>query len=659
MSYIYDPRFLALPEVRQTPQNAISPEQEQRLDALTRAVWPPQSSQMIEDCLHLVRSAQARLPGEFFLEPESSWSERHLVFICYGDHLRSRVPGKTPLQALREFFQTQFSASEFSQLTVHLLPIYVSPYKDGGFDIADPFAVNPEMGSWDDVRALRKQCHVAVDFVANHLSIASAWFERYLGDDQEFREFFIGFDAEENVEQFNYSALAHIYRPRPHHPLIPVKKPDGSTRWVYMTFSDHQADVNYANPFVFLKMAETLLFYLLQGATMVRLDAIPYLWKEWGTPCAHHANTHRIVELFRLLTDMVNPGVKLLAESMEPLADSKRYLSTPGHPKAQLTYNFAPCGLIPHTLITADATAFQQHATMFAPPEHGTAWAVVCGVTHDGSSMNPCRAPQSVSGDAVLSETQIERVAAYYNEHGRQELQRRTALPSDDPRYLPNDYLARFQQRHQREPRFVNYKRSTGSDGTPIQIVYEAISTYASLFEQQPEHILSALAMALALPGIPFIYLTAPFAMNNDFQYYLETGNPRELNRGRVILEELQAMLNAPENLTRIVFLAYLKLLKIRVTCPAFHPRNPIIPLQDAPSPLLAFLRISATPFQAIVIAQNVSSRPITAEVTLPNDLKLNCSTCRDLIVEETLEYRDGIVALTMTPHQIRWCAFE
>lgn len=659
MSYSYDPRFLALPEVRQTLQNAISPEQKQRLDALTRAVWPTQSSQMIEDCLHLIHSAQARLSGEYFLEPESSWSERQLVFICYGDHLHSRVPGKTPLQALREFFQAQFNTSEFSQLTVHLLPIYVSPYKDGGFDIADPFAVNPEMGSWDDVRALRKQCHVAVDFVANHLSIASAWFRRYLCDDPDFREFFIGFDAEEEVEQFNHSALAHIYRPRPHHPLIPVKKPDGSTRWVYMTFSDHQADVNYANPFVFLKMAETLLFYLLQGATMVRLDAIPYLWKEWGTSCAHHANTHRIVELFRLLTEMVNPGVKLLAESMEPLADSKRYLSTPEHPKAQLTYNFAPCGLIPHTLITSDATTFQQHAAMFAPPEYETAWAVVCGVTHDGSSMNPCRAPQSVPGDAVLSETQIERVAAYYNEHGRQELQRRIALPSNDPHYLPNDYLTRFQQRHQTEPRFVNYKRSTGSDGTPIQIVYEAISTYASLFEQQPEKILSALAMALALPGIPFIYLTAPFAMNNDFQYYLETGNPRELNRGRVILEELQEMLNAPENLTRIVFSAYLKLLKIRVACPAFHPRNPIIPLQDAPLSLLAFLRVSVMPFQAIFIAQNVSSRSITAEVKLPNDLKLNCSTCRDLIAEETLEYRDGIAAVTMTPHQIRWCAFE
>ncbi|GAK50201.1 sucrose phosphorylase [Candidatus Moduliflexus flocculans] len=656
---IYDPRFFALPEVRQTPQHAVSREQKQRLNALLHAVWPTDSDQLFENCLHLIHSAQVRLPDEFFLESEAAWSERQLVFICYGDHLRSRVPGKTPLQALREFFQAQFSASEFSQLTVHLLPIYVSPYKDGGFDIADPFAVNPEMGSWGDVRALRKQCHVAVDFVANHLSIASAWFERYLHDDPDFREFFIGFESEDDVEQFNRSALAHIYRPRPHHPLIPVKKPDGSTRWVYMTFSDHQADVNYANPFVFLKMAETLLFYLLQGATMVRLDAIPYLWKEWGTPCAHHAKTHQIVELFRLLAESVNPGVKLLAESMEPLADSKRYLSTPEHPKAQLTYNFVPCGLIPHTLITGDTTAFQQHIAMFAPPEHGTTWAVVCGVTHDGSSMNPCRAPQSVSGDAVLSETQIERVAAYYNEHGRQELQRRLALPSNDPRYLPNDYLARFQQRHQTEPRFVNYKRSTDSDGTPIRIVYEAISTYASLFEQQPEKILSALAMALALPGIPFIYLTAPFALSNDFQYYLETGNPRELNRGRVILEELQDMLNASGNLTNIVFSAYLKLLKIRVACPAFHPRNPIIPLQGAPSSLLAFLRLSTTPFQAIFIVQNVSSRPITAEVKLPDNLKLNYSTCRDLIAGELLKCHDGIVVLTMAPHQLRWCAFE
>lgn len=655
----FDPRFLALPEVRRSSHCAASHAQKQRLNELVHAIWPTDSRGISDECLHLIHAAQARLPGEFFLEAGEAWSERQCAFICYGDHLRSRIPGKTPLQALLEFFQEQFSASEFQQLTVHLLPIYVSPYKDGGFDIADPFAVNPDMGTWDDVRALRAQCRIAVDFVANHLSIASAWFERYLRDDPDFREFFIGFETEEEVERFNRSALVHIYRPRPHHPFIPVKKPDGSMRWVYMTFSDHQADVNYANPFVFLKMAEILVFYLLQGATMVRLDAIPYLWKEWGTSCAHHAKTHQIVELFRVLTEMVNPGVKLLAESMEPLADSQRYLSTPGHPKAHLTYNFVPCGLIPHTLMTADATAFQQHAAMFAPPEHESAWAVVCGVTHDGSSMNPCRAPQSAPGEAILTETQIERVAAYYNEHGQQELQRRLELPSSDPLQLPNDYLTRFRQRHQAEPRFVNYKRATDSNGTPIQIVYEAISTYASLFDQQPEKIVSALAMALALPGIPFMYLTAPFAMHNDFQYYLETGNPRELNRGRVLLEDLQEMLNTPGNLTRAVFSSCVKLLKIRVACPAFRPQNPILPLQHVPSSLLAFLRICETPFQAMLIAQNVSPHPVTAALKLPDELAPRCSFCRDLIAEEPLECRDGIVFVTMSPYQIRWGSLE
>jgi len=660
MSYSYDPRFLALPEVSNRRRDALSVQMRQRLNALIAAIWPEKSLHHItEDCLELLASAQARLRSELRLDPETSWSERQLVLICYGDHLRSRMSEKTPLQALRDFVCEQFAADEFSQLTLHLLPIYVSPYKDGGFDIADPFAVNPAMGTWDDVRALRTYCHVAVDFVANHLSIASEWFSRYLCGDPDFREFFIGFDSQEAVAQFDANALSHIYRPRPHHPLIPVKTPDGSTRWVYMTFSDHQADVNYANPFVFLKMAETLLFYILQGATMIRLDAIPYLWKEWGTSCAHHAKTHQIVELFRLFAEAVNPGVKLLAESMEPLADSQRYLSTPEHQKAHLAYNFVPCGLIPHTLITGDATTFQRHAAMFAPPEHGTAWAVVCGVTHDGSSINPCRAPQSVTGEAVLSEAQIEGVAAYYNEHGQQELQRRAALPLNHPLAISHDYFARFQQRHHADPRFVNYKRSIDSAGNPIQLVYEAISTYASLFDEQPEKIIAALTMALALPGIPFIYLTAPLAMRNDFAYYLETGNPRELNRGRILHEEVRQALHTPGSLPQTIFAQYLKFLKIRVTHRAFHPQNSLLPIPNVPPSLIAYLRISDESHQAMLIAQNVSATCVKVELSLRDILPSSYLSGKDLISEESLEYHDGGILLSMSPYQVRWCEFR
>ncbi|PIE31548.1 hypothetical protein CSA56_17950 [candidate division KSB3 bacterium] len=654
MDYTFDPRFLNIAKIHQQHELRITAEQEKRLYSLIRFIWPEQDQQRIIAAMNaLLLAAQKRLPARRNHEP-TGWSEKQEVLICYGDHIRSNDPKISPLQALNIFCRDQFHEDVFSALTVHLLPIYTSPYKDGGFDITDPFAVNPDMGTWDDVRNLTQHFNVAVDFVANHLSVSSEWFKHYMQDDPLFQDFFIGVDDEEIVRDLEHNALPKIYRPRPHNPFIPVKKPDGSTRWVYMTFSDHQADVNYRNPFVFLKMTETLLFYLLHGVKMIRLDAIPYLWKEWGTPCVHHPKTHGIVELTRLTCDVVNPSVKLLAESMEPLADSQRYLSSGETQKAHLAYNFVPCGLIPHTLLTEDASIFQQKLHHFLPPGEEVNWAVVCGVTHDGSSINPCRTPQSIEGEAILDEDQINSVAAYYTDHGCQELAARCELPGDHPHAVPKNFEQTFIAKHGQKPRFVNYKTITDEQGQPQQIVYEAITTYASLFDQQPEKILAALGMALALPGIPFVYLTLPFAKLNDFAYYLETGNPRELNRGRVELEELLQDLRDETTLTFQVFTTYKEFLKVRASCSAFHPNGTLIPVRSESKSLISFLRLSPDNTQRILITQNVSSAPQTIDLSLPERCA-GLTTAHDLMLEESLQLQNRVLSLEFQPFAIRW----
>ena len=655
MTYTFDPRFLELP-MYHTRQLHITEAQRQHVEELTVFLWPEQDLHAIRTQLfELIQEAQVRLAGKRNTESVSHWSEQQIVLICYGDHIRAKNPKKRPLQALDEFCRRHFQDEVFSQLTIHLLPIYTSPYKDGGFDIADPFAVNPNMGTWDDVRSISQQFQVAVDFVANHLSVASEWFDRYMNDDPLYRDFFIGFDNQEDARKFEQEFLPKIYRPRPHNPLIPVTKPDGSTRWVYMTFSDHQADVNYHNPFVFLKMTEVLLFYMLQGAGMVRLDAIPYLWKEWGTSCAHHQKTHALVELFRLVSDMVKPSVKLLAESMEPLADSMRYLSTEEKNKAHLAYNFVPCGLIPHTLFTEDASIFQQNLLNFLPPEKDVNWAVVCGVTHDGSSINPCRAPKSVEGDAILHEDHINAIATHYTEHGYQETEMRTSLAPGHPHYIRTDYIRHFSDRHHEKPRFVNYKTVADEQGQPQQIVYEAISTYASLFDQNPGKIVAALGMALALPGIPFIYLTSPFAMMNDYNYYLETGNPRELNRGRVWFEDLMNDLADEESLTYKVFSAYKHLLHLRASRPSFHPDGSLVPVSTSNKAIISFLRISVDERQHTLVVQNVSSIKQDVDIDFTTTLSTIKGSCIDLISGQSLSLKQQTLHLNLPPFAIRW----
>ncbi|GAK59118.1 alpha amylase catalytic region [Candidatus Vecturithrix granuli] len=661
MQYMFDPRFLELPVHHEMPDISMTAAQQAKLNELIAFIWPEQDLTALKtQLLELVAETYKRLSAERPTRQngdssKSLWSEKQIVLICYGDHIRSRNPQKTPLQALGEFCRAQFHEDEFSQLTIHLLPIYPSPYKDGGFDIADPFAVNPNMGAWEDVRAICRHFRVAVDFVANHLSIASDWFQRYMQDDSQYKDFFIGFDDEAAVRRLEKKALPNIYRPRPHNPFIPLQKPDGSMRWVYMTFSDHQADVNYENPFVFLKMTETLLFYVLQGAEMIRLDAIPYLWKEWSTPCAHHPKTHALVELMRLTVNLVNPNVKLLAESMEPLADSMRYLSTADKQKAHLAYNFAPCGLIPHSLLSEDASVFQRTLLHFLPPHQGVNWAVVCGVTHDGSSVNPCRAPKSVQGESLLNEAQIQAIGDYYTAHGYQELERRCKLSPEHADHLRADFQEVFSERHYEQPRFINYKSITDEQGQPQKIVYEAISTYASIFDQQPDKIVAAMAMALTLPGIPFVYLTLPFALLNDFNYYLETGNPRELNRGRVFLEDVLRNLLDKETLTYKVFSQYKEFLRLRALQPAFHPDAPITPVTVENTAILAFLRESLDHTQRVFVVQNVSAQEQQLEVDLSRHIQNDDKTCVDLISGQSFALRNAHLPLTLAPYRLRW----
>ena len=658
LMYTFDDRFRALPMHRDATPICLAPSHAETLRTLLGFIWPTHAVTTLEaQTLELLTAARARcaaLPEEA-VTTAPRWSERQLVLICYGDHLRSRDPHKTPLQALHEFCRRAFGEPAFANLIIHLLPIYTSPYKDGGFDIADPFAVNSNMGTWADVQGLAQDFQFALDFVANHLSSASPWFARYLADDPRYRDFFIGFDDEADVRYFERVYLPAIYRPRPHPPLIPVTRADGRTRWVYMTFSDHQPDVNYQNPFVFLKMAEVLLFYVLQGASMIRLDAIPYLWKEWGTSCAHHPKTHALVQLFRLVCEIVQPGVKLLAESMEPLADSQRYLSTADAAKAHLAYNFVPCGLIPHTLLTADATLWQRHLPDFSAPGADVNWAVVCGVTHDGSSINPCRAPQSEPGAAILQEAEINAIARFYNGHGAQEIQQRGALPADHPAHLQPDYPEAFSARHQAPPRFVNYKTVCHADGQPQPIVYEAISTYASLFDEQPEKILAALGMALALPGIPFIYLTSLFGKLNDYAYYYETGNPRELNRGRVLLEDVLRELDDPATLACQVCARIVPFLRQRVTSPAFHPASRVIPLTPPNKAIIAFLREAPAGDQTALIVQNVSAAPERVTLTLPSAF----SSGVDMLTQEQIVGDRHGVAVTLPPFALRWFALR
>ncbi len=180
--------------------------------------------------------------------------------------------------------------------------------------------------------------------------------------------------------------LSQVVRPRPWPLLTRVETAQGP-RYVWTTFSADQIDLNYANPAVLLEMVDLLLFYVAQGAQIIRLDAIAYLWKEIGTPCIHLPQTHAVVKLFRAVLDQVAPGVLLITETNVPHAENIAYFGD-GADEAQLVYNFTLPPLTLHALLTGDGRRLTAWARTLRTPSASTAFFNFLA-SHDGIGVRP------------------------------------------------------------------------------------------------------------------------------------------------------------------------------------------------------------------------------------------------------------------------------
>ncbi|MGI6494661.1 MAG: alpha-amylase family glycosyl hydrolase [Kiritimatiellia bacterium] len=237
--------------------------------------------------------------------------------------------GATPLAALRDFLDSR--VGDLLSF-VHLLPFY--PYtSDDGFAVEDFRRVRPDLGGWDDIAALAERRRVVFDGVVNHVSASSAYLKGYLAGDPRYADFFIDLPPDTDTRS--------VLRTRNSPP--PARLPRGQTappRWLWTTFSRDQPDLNFHNPEVLLEILDVLLGYAARGASMIRLDAIPYLWKQLGTSCAHLPQTHELIRLFRDVLDAAAPHVLLLSETNVPHQENIAYFGDAGD-EAQMIYNFA------------------------------------------------------------------------------------------------------------------------------------------------------------------------------------------------------------------------------------------------------------------------------------------------------------------------------
>ena len=245
---------------------------------------------------------------------------------------------------------------------LHLMPLLKSPKgrSDGGYAVSDFRAVQPELGTMADLEHLADACRargmsLCLDFVMNHTSEDHPWARRARAGEGEFRARYFFYDSWDIPHQFEQTVPQ----------VFPTTAPGSFTQLedgqiVMTSFYPYQWDLNYANPVVFNDMTENLLYLANRGIDVIRLDAIPYIWKQLGTDCRNLPQVHTLARMLRMACEVVCPGVLLLGEVVMEPAKVAPYFGTPEKPECHMLYNVTTMCTTWHTLATGDASLLRR-----------------------------------------------------------------------------------------------------------------------------------------------------------------------------------------------------------------------------------------------------------------------------------------------------------
>jgi glucosylglycerate phosphorylase len=448
-------------------------------------------------------------------------TQQDIILITYGDSLRRE--GQRPLAVLKDFAD-RYLQEYFS--TIHVLPFF--PYSsDDGFAVSDFLAVNPLLGGWQDIKDLGDGFGLMFDFVLNHISAQSDWVARYLSSEPGFHEL--------AIEVAPGTDLSRVVRPRTLPLLTRFTKASGEPVWLWTTFSADQIDLNFGSIDVLVKMVEVLLTYVEQGAGLLRLDAVAYVWKEIGTQCIHLPQTHALVRLLRCILDQVAPEVSIVTETNVPHDENISYFGDGGN-EAQMVYNFTLPPLLMHAFLRGDASELTRWAQTLRPLSTQTTFFNFTA-SHDGIGVRPL--------EGILPQAEIDWLLQAAIDRGGQV--------------------------------------SFGQDRTGGTIPYELNITYVDAIQgsepggsaMHARRFLASQAIALALPGVPGVYIHSLLGSRNWSDGVRSTGRARTINRRTLSPSDIAEAVSRDKHFRALIFEGYCQLLKARRLQAALAPHAP------------------------------------------------------------------------------------
>jgi len=517
-------------------------------------------------------------------------TQKDIILITYGDQVFHT--GETALSTLFSFLN-EYVRDIIN--TVHILPFY--PHSsDDGFSIVNYKGVCPLKGSWKDIENINKNHRIMFDGVINHMSQLSRWFNCYLADIPEFEDFFINVDPSTD--------LTNVVRPRTSPLLTEFVDDEGKIRNIWTTFGSDQVDLNYANYKVLLKVLDVLLFYIAKGASLIRLDAIAYIWKELGTPCVHLSKTHELIQLMREVMHAVAPEVIIITETNVPHGENISYFGE-GNDEAQMVYNFALPPLLAFSILESSTEKLTKWAKELSLPSDGVCFFNFTA-SHDGIGV------RAVNG--ILDESEIAFLVKTAIGHGGYASYRAIGDEAESPYELNCSYIDLLT--HPEEDDNLRVKRMILSQ-----------------------------AVVLAMPGVPGIYFHSLVGSRNYHEAVRKTRINRSINRDKLNYDNLKELLEEEGSLQKILFKRYKQLLSIRINEDAFNPFGKYEFL-DLGSKVFAIKRYASDDNESILALFNFTGESVN--IDLPGKY-------RDSLVDIITHARVNCKDMTLEPYQIVW----
>ena len=435
---------------------------------------------------------------------------------------------------------------------LHLMPLLESPKgrSDGGYAVSDFRKVEPALGTMEDLAALSAECHekemaVCLDFVMNHTSEDHEWAKRARAGEKEYQDRYFFYDNWDIPNEFEKTV-----------PQVFPQTAPGNFTWceeaqkvVMTTFYPYQWDLNYANPVVFNDMTANMLNLCNHGVDIIRLDAVPYIWKTLGTRCRNLPEVHTLVRIMRMASEIVCPGTLLLGEVVMEPSKVVPYFGSVEKPECHMLYNVTTMASTWHTVATRDVRLLRhQLETVFALPKEYT-------------FLNYLRCHDDIGWGLDYD---------FLKQFGMEEVPHK--------KYL-NDFLTGHYWGSDSRGELYNDDPRLG-DARLCGTTASLCGVEAAEYERNEWKLDHAIdldimlhAFLLTQTGIPVLYSGDEIGQLNDYTYHedpLKSADSRYLHRGKFLWDEAKKRRSTKSRQGRI-FKALRKLEKIRDKYPVFR----------------------------------------------------------------------------------------